>query len=190
MVVPLPNTNPLCRSCHGDCFHPYQSVRCLTSHCQDIIYQKFLPFLTYSSQPLGEQPVKAMHLSLSRSLLPFLTLFVTHGFQPSSAQTSTVIIIPTPLPYQSALSICANMGGPSQTGKYSMYPVPATPTDPVYAAIASRPEQKFWIRRRGGRTCTNLNKAVQDWTLLDEAICDEELLAVCKDCRFGGDGCS
>lgn len=120
-----------------------------------------------------------------RFLLP--TLSLSFGIQLSSAQTSTVIIIPTPLPYQSALSVCAGLG---PSGSYSMYPVPATPTDPVYAVIAERPEQRFWIRRRGGRTCTNLNKELQDWTKLDEAICDEELPAVCKDCRFGGDGCT
>lgn len=41
-----------------------------------------------------------------------------------------------------------------------------------------------------GTTCTNLNKGLGTRDLEDEGVCGEALPAVCKDCRFGGDGCS
>lgn len=115
------------------------------------------------------------------------SLLFTTAYLPATilAQTSTVIVIPTPLPYQDAQSVFSGLG-PS----HSMYPVLATPTDPVYAVINARPEQRFWIRRRGGGTCTNLNKGLGSGDLVYEGVCGEALPAVCKDCRFGGDGCS
>lgn len=102
---------------------------------------------------------------------------------PSAAlsQTSTVIVIPTPVIWQDALAICSQLG-------YKIYPVPATPTDSVYDVLARQQEDRFWIRRRTGGSCTSLNKN-SSGDKIEEAPCGDLLPAFCKDCSYGGDGC-
>ena len=103
------------------------------------------------------------------------------GVPAALCQTSTVTVVPTPQPWDGALSRCLELG-------YSIYPVPATPTDPVYAALQAQPGDRYWIRRRRGGSCTCLNKNGSD-NLVEEAPCGDLLPAICKDCSHGGDGC-
>jgi hypothetical protein len=98
-----------------------------------------------------------------------------------SAQTSTVIVIPTSLVWQDALARCQGLGHP-------LYPVPATPTDSVYKVLQNQPGSRYWIRRRTGGSCTCLNKNGTD-DLVEEAPCGDLLPAFCKNCSHGGDGC-
>jgi hypothetical protein len=99
----------------------------------------------------------------------------------ASAQTSTVVVIPTSLVYQEAQARCQELGHP-------LYPVPATPTDSVYAVLRNQPGSRYWIRRRTGGSCTCLEKnGTGDW--VEEAPCGDLLPAFCKDCSHGGDGC-
>ncbi|KAK4170878.1 hypothetical protein QBC36DRAFT_341099 [Triangularia setosa] len=88
------------------------------------------------------------------------------------AQTSTVKVIPTPVTWYNALAACEGSGD-------TLYPVPATTTDPVYAVLQNRPEDRFWIARRRGGSCTSLNKN-SSGDLLEEAPCEDLLPAVCK----------
>ncbi|KAK0666408.1 hypothetical protein QBC41DRAFT_325790 [Cercophora samala] len=88
------------------------------------------------------------------------------------AQTSTVKVIPTPVTWYDALSLCQASGD-------TIYPVPATTTDLVYAVINNRSEDRFWIARRRGGSCSCLNKN-SSGDLLEEAPCEELLLPICK----------
>ncbi|PKS12602.1 hypothetical protein jhhlp_000810 [Lomentospora prolificans] len=89
-----------------------------------------------------------MHPSVSSLLASlFLTLPVV------LAQTSTVIVVPTPLQWQDAHAYCDQIG-------YTIYPVPATPTDPVYEVFDAQPNDRYWIRRRTGGSCTCLSKNI------------------------------
>lgn len=116
-----------------------------------------------------------MHLpaALSRRLLGALMPLLLAS-PAVLAQTSTVVVIPTPLLWQDAMALCGQMG-------HSIYPVPATPTDPVYKVLEEQPEDRFWISRRTGQSCTCLNKngAAGD-LLLEEAPCGELLPAFCQ----------
>jgi len=58
------------------------------------------------------------------------------GVPAALCQTSTVIVVPTPQPWDGALSRCLELG-------YSIYPVPATPTDPVYAVLQAQPGDRY-----------------------------------------------
>ncbi|KAK3330029.1 hypothetical protein B0H66DRAFT_542581 [Apodospora peruviana] len=116
--------------------------------------------------------------------LPTILLFLS----PTTilAQTSTVLVIPTPLLYQDAQALCQGRG---PNGLGTIYPVPATPTDPVYEVLANQPEDRYWIRRRMGGSCTCLNKNGSG-DKIEEAPCGDLLPAFCKDCSHGGgDGC-
>ena len=133
----------------------------------------------FELNPLHHRQSSSLYDMLSRihrNLFPIL--FLSSAVL---AQTSTVIVIPTPLLYQDAQHLCGS-------GDRTIYPIPATPTDPVYEVLKSRPEDRFWIRRRGGTTCTCLNKNLGG-DMLDEAPCGELLPVFCKDCSHGGDGC-
>lgn len=111
--------------------------------------------------------------------IPFLLLLTPATL----AQTSTVVVLPTPVTGYDAAAQCQQMG-------YIIYPLPATPTDPVYEVFAARSETKFWITRRTGGSCTCLVKNGSG-DLLEEAPCGEELPAFCQSyCvnqRGGGD---
>jgi len=97
------------------------------------------------------------------------------------AQTSTVVVIPTPLIWQDAQAYCGQIG-------HTIYPVPATPTDAVYDVLEAQSSERFWIRRRTGGSCTCLNRDGSG-DKLEEAPCGDALPFFCKDCSHGGDGC-
>ena len=89
------------------------------------------------------------------------------------SQTSTVIVVPTPLLWQDAMAYCSQIG-------HAIYPVPATPTDAVYEVLDEQMEDRFWIARRAGGTCTLLNKNLGG-DRLEEASCGEVLPFFCKE---------
>lgn len=97
------------------------------------------------------------------------------------AQTSTVVVVPTPVLWQDAQEYCGQIG-------HTIYPVPATSTDPVYEVLEGALNDKYWIRRRTGGSCTCLNKNLGG-NKLEEAPCGDLLPFFCKDCSHGGDGC-
>jgi hypothetical protein len=82
-----------------------------------------------------------------------------------------VVVMPTPLNWQDAHARCQQLG-------HTIYPVPATPTDPVYAVLEQQTEARYWIARRRGGSCTCL---VKDGAgdLLEEAPCGDLLPAFC-----------
>ena len=91
-----------------------------------------------------------------------------------SPTTSGIFVIPTGLTWDDALARCRELGA-------NIYPVPATPTDPVFAFVESKPEGLYWISRRGGTTCTcirNIKDGGGDQ--LSEAPCGELHPAVCR----------
>lgn len=87
------------------------------------------------------------------------------------AQTSTVVVMPTPLNWQDAYARCQQLG-------HTIYPVPATTTDPVYAVLEQQTGDRYWIARRRGGSCTCLKKDGAG-DLLEEAPCGDLLPAFC-----------
>ena len=116
-------------------------------------------------------------MHISRTVLPALL----SGLPAVLAQTSTVIAVPTPLLWQDAMAYCSQIG-------HVIYPVPATPTDSVYDVLDAQEDDRFWIARRAGGTCTCLNKNLSG-DRLEEMPCGETFPFFCKDCSHGGDGC-
>ncbi|KAK3299910.1 uncharacterized protein B0H64DRAFT_437118 [Chaetomium fimeti] len=102
-----------------------------------------------------------------------LTILLALRLTPSAiAQTSTVRYMPTPVPWQEALSRC-------QEWNMSLYPVPKSTDDPVYDALNQHPLPTYWISRRRGGSCTCLNREGPDDDKLEELPCGEELPAFC-----------
>jgi hypothetical protein len=101
-----------------------------------------------------------------------LLAFMCLNLSVAMAQTSTVIVIPTPMEWQEAWSYCAQIG-------HAIYPVPATPTDPVYGVLEVQPNDKYWIQRRAGGSCTCLNRYLGG-DQLEEAPCGDLLPFFCK----------
>ncbi|KAK4149373.1 hypothetical protein C8A00DRAFT_18925 [Chaetomidium leptoderma] len=95
-------------------------------------------------------------------------LFLTTG---TLAQSSTVVVMPTPVTWQNALANCQDQG-------YNLYRVPVSPTDPVYAVMEQQPAERFWITRRRGGSCTCLSKNGAG-DLLEEAPCEDLMPAFC-----------
>lgn len=87
--------------------------------------------------------------------------------------TTTVIVVPTSLTWDGALARCQELG-------HVIYPVPATPTDPVYAVLDRQPGDRYWISRRRGGSCTCLKKD-GNGDRLEEAPCGDLLPAFCKE---------
>lgn len=87
------------------------------------------------------------------------------------AQTSTVIVVPTPMIWQDAAAYCGQIG-------HAIYPVPATPTDPVFKFLKEQPNDRYWISRRRGGSCTCLSKNVGE-DMIDEAPCGDLLPFFC-----------
>jgi hypothetical protein len=103
---------------------------------------------------------------------PLHRLFALLLLAPATfAQTSTIVVMPTPLAWQDAYTRCQQLGR-------TIYPVPATPTDPVYAVLAQQAGDRYWIARRAGGSCTCLNKDGAG-DLLEEAPCGDLLPAFC-----------
>lgn len=90
------------------------------------------------------------------------------------AQTSAVIVVPTPLLWQDAMAYCGQIG-------HEIYPVPATPTDAVYDVLDEQEEDVFWIGRRAGGTCTCLNQNLSSDDKMEELPCGELLPFFCKE---------
>lgn len=88
---------------------------------------------------------------------------------PALAQTSTVRYMPTPMPWQQALSRC-------QEWNISLYPVPQSTEDPVYDAVNQHPPSRYWISRRRGGSCTCL---LREGPRMEELPCEDELPAFC-----------
>ncbi|SPO06421.1 uncharacterized protein DNG_09111 [Cephalotrichum gorgonifer] len=108
-----------------------------------------------------------LHSNLPALLLPALPAVL--------AQTSTVIVVPTSLVWQDAMEYCGQIG-------YTIYPIPATPTDAVYDVLDAQDDDRFWIARRAGGTCTCLNKNLDvEGDRLEEASCEETLPFFCKE---------
>ncbi|KAK4241855.1 hypothetical protein C8A03DRAFT_11922 [Achaetomium macrosporum] len=104
---------------------------------------------------------------MHRRLLAFLLLVPGALTQPSAL----VVVVHTPQTWQDALAHCQEMG-------HIMYPVPATPTDPIYNVLEQQPGENYWISRRTGGSCTCLDKnGVGD--LLEELPCGDLLPAFC-----------
>jgi hypothetical protein len=99
----------------------------------------------------------------------FNSLFILLLTPPALAQTSTVRYMPTPLPWQQALSRC-------QDWNMSLYPVPKSQNDPVYDELYQHPAPRYWISRRRGGSCTCL---VREEPGMEERPCEEELPAFC-----------
>ncbi|KAK4092067.1 hypothetical protein Purlil1_3320 [Purpureocillium lilacinum] len=112
--------------------------------------------------------------------LPSYGLYAILLWPTALAQTSTVVVIPTPLIWQDAQAYCGQIG-------HTIYPVPATPTDAVYDVLEAQSSERFWIRRRTGGSCTCLNRDGSG-DKLEEAPCGDALPFFCKDCSHGGDG--
>ncbi|KAK0627951.1 hypothetical protein B0T14DRAFT_513582 [Immersiella caudata] len=113
----------------------------------------------------------SLHL-LSFTAIAALT--VAQSPTPSPSPTTTgIFVVSTRLPYDAAVARCRELGA-------NIYPVPLTPTDPVYDFVGSQPEGRYWIMRRGGRTCTCIRN-IRDGSdvQLDEAICGDLNPAVC-----------
>jgi hypothetical protein len=94
--------------------------------------------------------------------------------QTTTTTTTGIAVIPSGLTWDGALARCKQLGG-------DIYPVPPTPTDPVFAFLKSKPEEIYWISRRGATTCTcirNIKDGGGDQ--LSEAPCGELHPAVCK----------
>jgi len=108
-------------------------------------------------------------------LITAATLTIAQSARPSpSPTTSGIFVIPTGLTWDDALARCRELGA-------NIYPIPATPTDPVFAFVESKPEGLYWISRRGGTTCTcirNIKDGGGDQ--LSEAPCGELHPAVCR----------
>ncbi|KAK4108258.1 hypothetical protein N656DRAFT_784284 [Canariomyces notabilis] len=101
-------------------------------------------------------------------------LLLAHA-QETFAQTRTtsgIVVVPTPLDWDAAYARCRELGR-------GMYPVPATPTDPVFASIKDQPGDIFWISRRRGGSCTCLFKEPNGGDLVGELPCGDLLPAVC-----------
>jgi hypothetical protein len=90
------------------------------------------------------------------------------------AQTSTVIVLPTPVTWQDALAACQQLG-------HAIYPVPATPTDPVYEVLEAQPgpADRYWIARRRGGSCTCLSMGGAG-VLVEEMPCGDLMPAFCQ----------
>ncbi|CAI4214018.1 unnamed protein product [Parascedosporium putredinis] len=94
---------------------------------------------------------------------------------------STVIAVATPLAWFDAYAYCQQIG-------HTIYPVPATPTDPVLEAFEALPGDRYWVQRRTGQSCTCLSENAGS-DMVEEAPCGDLLPFFCKDCTWGGDGC-
>ncbi|KAK4097956.1 hypothetical protein N658DRAFT_257039 [Parathielavia hyrcaniae] len=148
------------------------------------------PLPLSSTMPPHRNLLTGMGMGLTLLLLLFThtqpTLALAQVSQqptPTGLTPSQIIVIPTPGPWASAAAACQLLGG------YTLYPVPASPTDPVYSVLAQQPGSvgdKYWIARRRGGSCTCLVKRWEgegegevDSDLLEEAPCGEELPAFC-----------
>lgn len=87
------------------------------------------------------------------------------------AQLSTVVPMPTPVPWQEALARCSEMDLP-------LYRVPTSTEDPVYDVLWQQPADRYWITRRRGGSCTCLSKQGAG-DLLEEAPCEDLMPAFC-----------
>jgi hypothetical protein len=104
-----------------------------------------------------------MLLSATLGLLPLIA--------PALAQSSTVVVMPTPVEWYDAVARCAEIDLP-------LYHVPTSTSDPVYDVLDEDPGERYWISRRHGASCTCLAKnGSGDW--LEEAPCGDLLPVVC-----------
>lgn len=106
-------------------------------------------------------------------LVTVAAIVIAQSTSPSPT-TSSSFVIPIGLTWDGAVARCRELGA-------NIYPVPPTPTDHVFAFVKSQPEGRYWISRRGARTCTcirNINDGGGDQ--LDEALCGELYPAVCR----------
>ncbi|KAK3902812.1 hypothetical protein C8A05DRAFT_33468 [Staphylotrichum tortipilum] len=101
------------------------------------------------------------------SLLPLLLLTTA-----ALAQTSTLLVQPTPLPWQDAYTRCQNLS-------YTIYPAPSSPSDQAYAVLVSLPEERYWVARRTGGSCTCVRKSEGGEPGLEEMPCGDELPSFC-----------
>lgn len=90
---------------------------------------------------------------------------------PALAQSSTVVVMPTPVPWYDASDRYAELDLP-------LYHVPASTNDPVYDVLNQHCGDRYWISRRHGASCTCLTKSDSaGW--LEEAPCGDLLAVVC-----------
>lgn len=104
---------------------------------------------------------------------PLLLLATLALLTPASlAQTSTLVVQPTPLPWQDAYTRCQQLG-------YTIYPAPASPSDQAFAILPQLPEDRYWVARRTGQSCTCVFKSEGGEPGVEEMPCGDELPSFC-----------